>query len=187
MKFTLSYEKRKALNEWAIANKIHSEIPKFFNRKWLDNKKLVDKNAFYEYILAQKKEKDDKAEADAEKERNKGKSDRDYIINLEVELEVQFEGRKKKYVKKYPISRLVKKGADEEEEEEDMVTNLIMEIEAYGRGIEKAVFLSKRASRIEIQNAGDNKKIKMKEAHALPIDGHESQEWDTKTGKCVFD
>ena len=158
MKFTLSYEKRKALNEWAIANKIHSEIPKFFNRKWLDNKKLVDKNAFYEYILAQKKEKDDKAEADAEKERNKGKSDRDYIINLEVELEVQFEGRKKKYVKKYPISRLVKKGADEEEEEEDMVTNLIMEIEAYGRGIEKAVFLSKRASRIEIQNAGDNKK-----------------------------
>ena len=160
MKFTLSLERRKTLNEWAIANKIHSEIPKFFNRKWLDNKKLVDKNAFYEYILAQKKEKDDKAEADAEKERNKGKSDRDYILNLEVKVEVQFEGRKHKYVKNYPISRLVKKGADQDEQEKDMVANLIMEIETYGGGISNAKVLSKIATRHEIQDSGDNKKNK---------------------------
>ena len=87
MKFTLSLQRMKALNEWAIANQYHTEIPKFFNRKWLDHYGYADKNAVYEYFCATKKEKakDDKAAA---KERNKGKdkqikkSDRDYILNL---------------------------------------------------------------------------------------------------------
>ena len=58
MKFKLSYERRKALNEWAIANDYHPDIPKFFNRKWLDHYGYADKNAVYEYMEAHKRIKD---------------------------------------------------------------------------------------------------------------------------------
>ena len=57
MKFTLSLERRKTLNEWAIANKYHTDIPKYFNRQWLDDNEYADKNAVYEYIETRKKEK----------------------------------------------------------------------------------------------------------------------------------
>ena len=45
MKFKLTLQRRKTLNEWAIANKYHSEIPTIFNRKWLDDNEYADKNA----------------------------------------------------------------------------------------------------------------------------------------------
>ena len=123
-------------------------------------------------------------------ESKKDQAKRDFLLNLNVRVEVEYETKKavkRKYIQNYPVQNIVKKGEYKEEIKKKMIDDLTMKLRSYGSGFASVDILSVEESEHDIIDGGENKNIKMKEAHALPIDGHETQDWDTKTGKCVFD
>ena len=121
-------------------------------------------------------------------ESKKDQAKRDFLLNLNVRVEVEYETKKavkRKYIQNYPVQNIVKKGEYKEEIKKKMVDDLTMKLRSYGSGFASVDILSVEESEHDIIDGGENKNIKMKEARALPIDGHETQAWDTKTGKCV--
>ena len=60
-KFTFSLRRRKTLNNWAITNKIFTEIPLRITNKWLIETAHLyfhNKNTFYEHLQELKEEED---------------------------------------------------------------------------------------------------------------------------------
>jgi hypothetical protein len=110
-------------------------------------------------------------------------------MHFEVDMNVKYKDDKKgrTYPQTKPFNKIVK-GDNFDAHEQNFVENFVNDyINEYSNGIESAEIVAVRRNVHEIQSDSDLKNIKMKDALALPIDGHENQDWDTKQGRCVFD
>lgn len=112
-----------------------------------------------------------------------------YVGSIRLSYIVLTEERKNTYTSQYsiPFDRVVL--PSELEEEKDRVVNEFIQDVLTSYEDIRDVEIKDRQDFVVKQNAKPLrlKDIPMKDAGVGIIDGHKEQEWDTKTGKCVFD
>jgi len=150
------------------------------------HKKKVDK-----FVKKQKNKheakKEQKAASTIQKYFRKYQSENMYIMNVYFTINVKYKGSNKIYqvTKSYLGIKVTK--SNYKQKLEEAVASMEAELDAES-GITWFDIKKVEHELIKVNNTPDKmENVKMKYAGALLIDGDPSQEWDTKTGKCVFD